>query len=191
MKYFPQERCCLATRQDRRRVYILCTYALNVKKCSWDFLSSGKNSSVFVAVWCSRLSKFHYSVVTPHLLMLSVGRSCIWQHDVLSRPTCWALPWRWLWNIPEFPWCLYGNKVPVRSWLAASGTLPHGFGWFRPTPHWAWTVLWGVCVCASLVFCWIALSKQVERPVVMRATQLWCGKIWERERPQRKRERSE
>lgn len=59
---------------------------MHEKKCSWYFLSVGKNSFVFVAVWCSRLSKFHYFVLTPHPLMLLVGRSCIWQHDILSRP---------------------------------------------------------------------------------------------------------
>lgn len=32
-----------------------------------------------------------------------------------------------------------------------------------------------VCVCVNLVFCWIALSKQVERPVVMRDTAV----VWE------------
>lgn len=32
-----------------------------------------------------------------------------------------------------------------------------------------------VCVCVSLVFCWIALSKQIERPVVMRDTAV----VWE------------
>lgn len=31
------------------------------------------------------------------------------------------------------------------------------------------------CVCVSLVFCWIPLSKQVERPVVMRDTAV----VWE------------
>lgn len=38
------------------------------------------------------------------------------------------------------------------------------------------------CVCVSLVFCWIVLSKQVERPVVMRDTAVVWEDMRERER---------
>lgn len=75
---------------------------------------------------------------------------------------------------------MYGNKVPVRSWPAVE--LYHMGSDGSDLP----------CVCVSLVFCRIVLSKQVERPVVMRDTAVVWEDMRERESDHsEKRTRSE
>ncbi len=109
----------------------------------------------------ARLSRFHYFVIIAHPPILSAGPSCIWQHDTSSWPD--------LLSIGRGTFQSFHDACMEIKSLCAAGCEWNFTTWAQVDQTCA------VCVCVSLVFCWIVLSKQVERPVVLRDTAV----VWE------------